>query len=186
MTSAHALLAPHVLNHEQGSKETFAFLSSRIILFSAAPSIIHSAPAAGAEHSWVTMPSSVTQLCHRHPPALSASARNPPGADCHKIGFFFLSRNAAIIFVKLQAGEASCQVPASWNAARNAAPMVPPSCSVPLPSCSQTRRFGPPKVNNSSRKVHSLTSVRSAAALRDTDSHRHTPIPACISYFCHY
>lgn len=65
VTSAHALLAPHVLNHEQGSKETFAFLSSRIILFSAAPSIIHSAPAAGAEHSWVTMPSSVTRT-HLH------------------------------------------------------------------------------------------------------------------------
>lgn len=33
----------------KGNKETFAFLPSRIILFSAAPSEIHSVPAAGPE-----------------------------------------------------------------------------------------------------------------------------------------
>lgn len=107
----------------KGNKETFAFLPSRIILFSAAPSKIHSVPAAGPEQCL----GDNAQLCHTEqvPTCTGCLRKESPWRWLPQDWIFFLFRNAAIIFVNTAGRWSVGQVPASWNAAWNAAPRVP-------------------------------------------------------------
>lgn len=131
-------LMPHTAS--EGNKATFEFLSSRIVLLSAAPSVIHSVAATGAEQPL----GDNAKLCHRCPPALSASGRNPPGADCHKTEFFSSPEMLQLSLSTLQAGEVlvpgACQLECSLECST-----FHPNCSVPLPSRSQRHRSGPQK-----------------------------------------
>lgn len=81
----------------KGNKETFAFLPSRIILFSAAPSKIHSVPAAGPEQCL----GDNAQLCHTEqvPTCTGCLRKESPWKWLPQDWIFFLFRNAAIIFV---------------------------------------------------------------------------------------
>lgn len=107
----------------KGNKETFAFLPSRIILFSAAPSKIHSVPAAGPEQCL----GDNAKLGHTEqvPTCTGCLRKESPWKWLPQDWIFFLFRNAAIIFVNTAGRWSVGQVPASWNAAWNAAPRVP-------------------------------------------------------------
>lgn len=131
---------------------------------------------------WVTMPGSVTELCHRCPPALSASGRNPPAADW----VFFLSRNSAIISVNA-AGRwsvgAGCLPAGMQPGMQHPWSQLLCASSITLPETG----LAPPKVNNSSGKVHSLTRVRICSSTQGpvgSDSHRsHKYLPASLISF---
>lgn len=130
----------------------------------------------------------LSQLCHRHRPALSASGRNPPGAACHRTGFFPLQKCCNYLCQHCRQVKRWCQVPASWNGAQNAAPTVPTALGLFHPIPKDTGLPPLKKENYSSGKVHSLRSVRICSSTQGhmgSGSHRHTQIPACISYFLH-